>query len=341
MCQAGFITIFPRIKLFPVLNQINTVMKKTASLLFFILILKNSLLGNLILSEIEAGNLIIEENSAAGTIIGKITPVNLDSNKIKFSLKPTFPRGLSPKLWLDASDLDWAGTQWIDKSQNSNHATMHGSAHGYPSIKQNAHNGMSLMHYCGAIGAYHSFDELNDIRTIFWVLRKESGYSFMLSHDKLVHFHFNTGQFWWEKHASPHVLNGRLSINGNSIDGSNTDIPKDLSIISLRTTGDVTANNFSNDRNIEARFFNGDLGELIIFNETLSDYQIKEVESYLHRKWNLPLAYEPILPAFAISTDGVISSNRTFDHETSASVSVTLIATDSRGVASSSATFLC
>ena len=338
MCQAGFITIFPRIKLFPVLNQINTVMKKTASLLFFILILKNSLLGNLILSEIEAGNLIIEENSAAGTIIGKITPVNLDSNKIKFSLKPTFPRGLSPKLWLDASDLDWAGTQWIDKSQNSNHATMHGSAHGYPSIKQNAHNGMSLMHYCGAIGAYHSFDELNDIRTIFWVLRKESGYSFMLSHDKLVHFHFNTGQFWWEKHASPHVLNGRLSINGNSIDGSNTDIPKDLSIISLRTTGDVTANNFSNDRNIEARFFNGDLGELIIFNETLSDYQIKEVESYLHRKWNLPLAYEPILPAFAISTDGVISSNRTFDHETSASVSVTLIATDSRGVASS-ATF--
>ena len=61
------------------------------------------------------------------------------------------------------------------------------------------------------LAAYHSFDEINDIRTIFWVLRKESGYSFMLGHDKFTHFHFNTGQFWWEKHASPHVLNGRLS----------------------------------------------------------------------------------------------------------------------------------
>ena len=122
------------------LNQINTVMKKTASLLLFILILKNSLLGNLILSEIEAGNLIIEENSPAGTIIGKITPVNLDSNKIKFSLKPTFPRGLSPKLWLDASDLNWAGLQWNDKSKNNNHGIIHGSANGYPSIRQNAHN---------------------------------------------------------------------------------------------------------------------------------------------------------------------------------------------------------
>ena len=98
MCRAGFITIFPRIKLFPVLNQINTVMKKTASLLFFILILKNSLLGNLILSEIEAGNLTVEENSVAGTIIGKIEPVNPDSNNLKFSVTPNLPENLFPKV---------------------------------------------------------------------------------------------------------------------------------------------------------------------------------------------------------------------------------------------------
>ncbi|MDC0547979.1 hypothetical protein OAO16_03370 [Opitutales bacterium] len=311
--------------LIQLLNKIST---KLLAFFFAALFSPLILLGNPSLEDIQVSNLTVEENSVAGTIIGKIEPVNPGSNNLKFSVTPNLPETYSPKLWLDASDLDWAGTQWFDKSQNSNHATMHGSAHGYPSIKQNAHNGMSLMHYCGAIGAYHSFDELNDIRTIFWVLRKESGYSFMLSHDKLVHFHFNTGQFWWEKHASPHVLNGRLSINGNSIDGSNTDIPKDLSIISLRTTGDVTANNFSNDRNIEARFFNGDLGELIIFNETLSDYQIKDVESYLHRKWNLPLAYEPILPAFAISTDGVISSNRTFDHESTPKLPIQVLVTE-------------
>ena len=39
--------------------------------------------------------------------------------------------------------------------------------------------------------------------------------------------------------------------------------------MSLVTTADVQANNFSNDRNINGRYVNGDLAELIIFNRAL------------------------------------------------------------------------
>ena len=46
--------------------------------------------------------------------------------------------------------------------------------------------------------------------------------------------------------------------------------PSGISIMSLVTTADVQANNFSNDRNINGRCVNGDLAELIIFNRAFS-----------------------------------------------------------------------
>ena len=59
----------------------------------------------------------------------------------------------------------------------------------------------------------------------------------------------------------------------------------------------------------------GDLGELILFDQALNQAETKAVESYLHRKWDLPLAYPPVLPPFSVSEDGVISTNRSFDYE--------------------------
>ena len=47
--------------------------------------------------------------------------------------------------------------------------------------------------------------------------------------------------------------------------------------MSLVTTADVQANNFSNDRNIGGRYANGDLAELIIYIKACSR---KFVEGY-------------------------------------------------------------
>ena len=273
----------------------------------------------------------IEENKPVGTKIGTFTQQSANPEKLGFKIRPDFPSNINPVLWLDASDLSWASTQWDDRSGNNNHATMHGTVFGYPIIKQNSQNGLSLMHYPGSEGAYHSFNEINDIRTIFWVLRKKTGYGFMLAHNNRVHFHFKTGQFFWEKYASPNVYNGKLSLNGQLIDGTKADIPTKLSIISLRTSGNVTANNFSNDRNIKERFFNGDLGELIIFNNALSDFQIQQVESYLHFKWNLPLAYDPVNQPFSLSTNYELLSNQSFDRESFSNYEILVRASDNYG----------
>ncbi len=63
--------------------------------------------------------------------------------------------------------------------------------------------------------------------------------------------------------------------------------PSGISIMSLVTTADVQANNFSNDRNIGGRYVNGDLAELIIFNKDFTLGEVQMVEGYLAHKWGL------------------------------------------------------
>ena len=75
-------------------------------------------------------------------------------------------------------------------------------------------------------------------------------------------------------------------ING-STSSINAPWPTEISIISLRTAGNVEASNFSVDRNVNSRYANGDLAELIIYNQALTDLEIQTVEGYLAQKWGL------------------------------------------------------
>ena len=82
------------------------------------------------------------------------------------------------------------------------------------------------------------------------------------------------------------MKNGDLWVNGSVTDGlSNNSVPTAFSIVSLRTTGNASANTFSNDRNINGRYWQGELGELIIFDYAMTDDQIRKVEGYLAHKW--------------------------------------------------------
>ena len=53
-----------------------------------------------------------------------------------------------------------------DKSGNNNSATKMD-----PSVVTNAYNGLSVMRYTK--GGYHEWNDLNDIRTVFWVLKAD------------------------------------------------------------------------------------------------------------------------------------------------------------------------
>ena len=67
---------------------------------------------------------------------------------------PQFPSNLSPKLWLDASNLTNADATWSDRSTYGNDATKFGS----PVLEQHNDSGLNTMRYSGS-GDYHQFQK--------------------------------------------------------------------------------------------------------------------------------------------------------------------------------------
>ena len=77
---------------------------------------------------------------------------------------------LKPSLWLDASDLNQTAGDWPDKSGNQNHAQKVASA----KIEAHKRSGLKVMKYNSNSNDYHQFKEINNIRTVFWVMSKTS-----------------------------------------------------------------------------------------------------------------------------------------------------------------------
>ena len=192
------------------------------------------------------------------------------------------------KLWLDASELSNADSTWPDKSGNANSATKTGS----PSVLGNDQNGLSVMQYTGN-GQYHDFTEISDIRTVFWVVSQDpsangSGYRFLLCGASSSHFHNNANGKFWGSSANNNIKSGSTRMNGTQLPGD-TNYPNDLSIISLRTIGDVSADRFGQDRGFSGRQWVGKLGELLVYNQVLTDVETAKIETYLSNKWAITL----------------------------------------------------
>ena len=190
------------------------------------------------------------------------------------------------KLWLDAAE-GVTGTGWNDQSGQGNHASQSGS----PTLVEEGLNGKPVMRYSGTNGEYHGFNNMTDIRTVFWVLsRTLNAYAFLLGDNNRYHFHTDGGnRFWHNNYAHNRVKNGVLRVNGVPTDGKagNSFPPATPIVVSLRTTGNVEASSFSNDRNINGRYWNGDLGQLLIYNTALTDAQIEATEGALAWKYGL------------------------------------------------------
>ncbi|MDG0965255.1 MAG: hypothetical protein P8O23_09315, partial [Opitutales bacterium] len=179
---------------------------------------------------------------------------------------------------------------WRDKSSNSNHSFKVGS----PTLLNNEQNSMPVMSYAGTNSESHTFDLIDDIRTVFWVVSEDSSVPNSDFRPLLgdtanePDWHTNSdGNIWGGTWGDANVFNGYTRLNGTIIDGKSTAKPNNMSIISLRTLGDVQSDSFSNDRNIASRSWHGKLAELLIYNEALSDSEIEKVEGYLAHKWGI------------------------------------------------------
>jgi hypothetical protein len=88
---------------------------------------------------------------------------------------------------------------------------------------------------------------------------------------------------------------GDTRLNGSPIDGTVTNRPNTLSLLSLTTTGPVPADSFSREGSTTRPWW-GDLAELIIFDRVLSEAERLDVEEYLANKYALYVPKPPIQP---------------------------------------------
>ena len=101
-----------------------------------------------------------------------------------------------------------------------------------------------------------------------------------------THFTGNNS-VWSDIWSSTYLLNGVLQVNGSSYDGLSQDLPTSTpTIVSIRTTGMLPASSFSKDRENEI-YWDGDLAELIIYQEELPISTMRMVEGYLAHKWGV------------------------------------------------------
>ena len=114
-----------------------------------------------------------------------------DQNQTLISKQIYFPHQILAQFnygWMPI-ELSTAGNSWSDKSCNENDASK-----GSPSILEDHQNGQSVMYY-NANGQRHIWTEIDDIRTVFWVISIDSAYSssghrYLLS-DTAEHPHFH------------------------------------------------------------------------------------------------------------------------------------------------------
>ena len=122
---------------------------------------------------------------------------------------------------------------------------------------------------------------------------KSSGFRYVLSDStKHPHWHNNNDGKLFGSYSSSNITGGTTLLNGSTVNGTTTNQPSNLSILTVKTTASVDADQFGYDRTITSRQWRGKLGELIIYNSALTDSEISKIEGYLAHKWGLtsPLA---------------------------------------------------
>jgi autotransporter-associated beta strand protein len=241
-----------------------------------------------------------------------ITAQNLTTKvyTVTVTVAPRLPGGIivAPALWLDAAQLTGlnSGDQvntWTDMSGNANGAVRQsGSSAGYPKYVTGQLNGQAVVRFNSSnsnTGDYLKFTRIPTIRTCFWVVKEIASPSdghFLLGDDTEYHFHRGEaashtiwdGANGW---SSSNIRNGVTKLMGTAVNGTTTSLPADsFQLISLVTTGNVQANQITQDRTYHGSW-QGDIAEIIIYTSALTTDQEAAVGSYLANKYALTTAY--------------------------------------------------
>ena len=206
-------------------------------------------------------------------------------------------------LWLNAGNVevkDGTVEQLTDLSGKGNHATHDRGPKTVltnPVVAKEEGSGQPVLRFSGQHASF-TFNEITDIRTVFWVVSKDpkafkqKQELFVLGGSKSLDFHpgthfTDTILHATTKYGSPALQLGKAWLNGQPIDARATDFPQKLSVITLISTNNVRANQIAKDRQFPDRCWHGDIAEILLFNIPLSDTDRQAVEKYLLQKYGV------------------------------------------------------
>ncbi len=211
----------------------------------------------------------------------------------------------APVLWLDATNdgsLVSSGTalaQWNDANGRGTFVSQSTAAN-QPSLITDlslAGPAKSLVDF-GAYAYYSTATPtaadwmqfnaaMTDIRAMFWV-GKTSNDNFLLG-STATDYHFHSGgpgaAIWNSTYASANIRNGTTWLNGAAVTGTTTIMPAASNLVRIGafTTANVSANTLARDRT--NRYGGEQIGEVMMFNTTLTSQQQLDVDAYLAKKW--------------------------------------------------------
>ncbi|MBU1720058.1 MAG: hypothetical protein KKA07_13415, partial [Bacteroidetes bacterium] len=140
---------------------------------------------------------------------------------------------------------------------------------------------------------FMEFNEINDIRTVFFVVKHRTGNQSapLLGHNISYDFH-NTGTYLFGALTSSNITSGSVFVNGILTPALDILKPTQYEIISIVASGNLVAQYITNDRNL-GYFWDGDYAEIIIYNQPLDETQRTQVEQYLRYKYAPPVNLGP------------------------------------------------
>ncbi len=237
-------------------------------------------------------------------------------------------------LWLDASARDTMTVSGANKDVTLWNSLKGGaSAKTYTLTNQNAPspNAPQLVEVGGRalvsfgtnssnrdlrFGSGDGTDGSTSIRAVYLVGKvQQSPDAFLLGHQEKYHFHRGPECQYWATYDSANITGGETRRNGVRVENPLDELlPTGFGLVSVYTSGDVSANQICYDRPgvPEPRHGGKDVAELIILNAEVAAGDRKLVEDYLLDKWIYTADVTAATAAWS-SKEGLASSSEWVD----------------------------
>jgi hypothetical protein len=201
-------------------------------------------------------------------------------------------------LWLTAGNAvveNGTVSAVRDISSNGNHAVREKDpmiAAGNPVVVRHEQASQPVLRFNGSFTGYE-FNSVTNIRTAFMVVSrhpdafKKFNERFVLGGRTKPEVDFHVGCHWTDVIAENWKAkeHGNAWFNGFECDPSISEFAQELAVISIVSRKDLRASQLARDRDFKDRSWWGDIAEVILYSQPLSDTDRKKVEGYLLKKY--------------------------------------------------------